>query len=124
MTGEVQRQPESIGAIDWSQVSQAARIFIRECLGLSYYDIGKSSWHYNLDSLSQSMASRMTRFIEEHCPVHVPANYRAVSNFMWVAMDDCICICNMLQGRFEPTEADYERAAVLRTQGQTWKDVS
>ncbi|KAJ2419728.1 hypothetical protein GGF41_004523 [Coemansia sp. RSA 2531] len=74
MTGEVQRQPESIGAIDWSQVSQAARIFIRECFGFSYYDICKSSWHYNPDLFSQSMASRMTRFIKEHYPVSALAN--------------------------------------------------
>ncbi|KAJ2038014.1 hypothetical protein H4S03_002601 [Coemansia sp. S3946] len=94
MTSEVQKQPMLIGAIDWSQVSQAARLFIRKCFGLSYYEISKYSWHYNPDLFSQSMADHIIRFIEEHYPVYAP-------------------------GKFKLTEADYERAAVLKTQGPT-----
>ncbi|KAJ2860174.1 hypothetical protein GGH94_005674 [Coemansia aciculifera] len=124
VTGEVQRQRESSSAADWSQVSQVTGLGLRECLELSQYDGGKASWHYNPDSFSQSMADRMTGFIEEHYPAPAPVNYRAVSNFMWAAMEDCIHIHDMLQGKFKWTEADYERAAALRAQGLTYKEVA
>ncbi|KAJ2876186.1 hypothetical protein H4R27_006358 [Coemansia aciculifera] len=124
VTGEVQRQRESSSAVDWSQVSQATGLGLRECLELSQYDGGKASWHYDPDSFSQSMADRMTGFIEEHYPAPAPVNYRAVSNFMWAAIEDCIHIHDMLQGKFKWTEADYERAAALRAQGLTYKEVA
>ncbi|KAJ2033078.1 hypothetical protein H4S03_005891 [Coemansia sp. S3946] len=117
VTSEVQRQLESNRTVNWSKVSQATELGLRECLELSQYDDGKASWHYDPDSFSQGMADRMTNFIKEHYPAPVPVIYRAVSNFMWVAMDDCICIHDMLQGKFKWTEADYERATALRAKG-------
>ncbi|KAJ2421255.1 hypothetical protein GGF41_003940 [Coemansia sp. RSA 2531] len=117
VTSEVQMQLESSGTVDWSHVSQTTGLGLRECLELSQYDDGKASWHYDPDSFSQGMADRMTDFIKEHYPAPVPVIYRAVSNFMWVAMDDCICIHDMLQGKFKWTEADYERATALRAKG-------
>ncbi|KAJ2057911.1 hypothetical protein GGI17_005360 [Coemansia sp. S146] len=123
VTSEVQRQFESNGTVEWSQVSQATGLGMRECLELSQYDVGKASWQYDLDSFSQSMVNRMTGFIKEHYPAPVPVNYRAVSNYMWVSMYDCVRIHDMLQGKFKWTEADYERAAALKAQGLTFKEV-
>ncbi|KAJ2251319.1 hypothetical protein GGI13_003911, partial [Coemansia sp. RSA 455] len=124
VTSEVQRQLESSGTVDWSKVSQATELGLRECLELSQYDDGKARWQYDPDSFSQDMADRMTDFIKEHYPVPVPVIYRAVSNFMWVDMEDCIRIHDMLQGKFKWTEADYERATALRAKGLTWKEVA
>ncbi|KAJ2112750.1 hypothetical protein IW146_004383 [Coemansia sp. RSA 922] len=124
VTSEVQRQFESSGAVDWSQVSQATELGLRECLELSQYDVYKVGWQYGLDSLFQDMVDRMTSFIKEHYPVPTPVNYRAVSNYMWVAMEDCIRIHDILQGKFKWTRADYERASALRAQGLTLKEVA
>ncbi|KAJ2098538.1 hypothetical protein GGI09_003263 [Coemansia sp. S100] len=124
VTSEVQRQLKSNGTVDWSKVSQATELGLRECLELSQYDDGKARWQYDPDSFSQDMADRMTDFIKEHYPVPVPVIYRAVSNFMWVDMEDCIRIHDMLQGKFKWTEADYERATALRAKGLTWKEVA
>ncbi|KAJ2862486.1 hypothetical protein GGH94_004240 [Coemansia aciculifera] len=124
VASEVQRQRESNSAVDWSQVSQAVGLGLRECLELCQYDLGKARWHYDSDSFSQDMADRMTGFIEAHYPAPTPVNYRAVSNFMWVTTEDCIRIHDILQGKFKWTEADYERAAALRAQGLTYNEVA
>ncbi|KAJ2238284.1 hypothetical protein GGI13_008357, partial [Coemansia sp. RSA 455] len=55
VTSEVQRQRESSGVVDWSQVSQATGLSMHECLELSQYDVGKTSWDYGLDSFSHNM---------------------------------------------------------------------
>ncbi|KAJ2750415.1 hypothetical protein GGI19_005120 [Coemansia pectinata] len=120
----VQGQLELNGAVDWLQVSQSTGLGLRECLELSQYDVGKASWQYDPDSFSQSMADRMAGFIKEHYPAPALVNYRAVSNFMWVYMDDCVRIHDMLQGKFKWTEAGYERAAALKAQGLTFKEVA
>ncbi|KAJ2466936.1 hypothetical protein GGI03_001837 [Coemansia sp. RSA 2337] len=122
--GEVQRQRESSGVVDWSQVSQATGLSMHECLELSQYDVGKTSWDYGPDSFSHNMVDCMTSFIEEYYPAPVSVNYRAVSNFMWVAMGDCIRIHDETRDRFGWTKADFERAAVLRAQGLTFKEVA
>ncbi|KAJ2060204.1 hypothetical protein GGI17_003902 [Coemansia sp. S146] len=72
------------------------------------------------------MVDCMTGFIKEHYPAPALVNYRAVSNYMWVNMDDCIRIHDMLQGKFKFkwTEAKYEQAAALRAQGLTLKKVA
>ncbi|KAJ2875145.1 hypothetical protein GGH93_001828 [Coemansia aciculifera] len=124
VTSEVQRQCESSSAVDWSQVSQATGLDVRECLELSLYDFGKARWQYDPDSFSQSMVDQMTGFIKEHYPAPVPVNYRAVSNYMWVSIEDCIHIHDMLQGKFKWTKADYERAVVLRVQGLSFSEVA
>ncbi|KAJ2872885.1 hypothetical protein GGH93_003664 [Coemansia aciculifera] len=124
VTSEVQRQAESSGAVDWLQVSQATGLGLRECLELSEHDVGKVGWHYDPDSFSQGMADRMTGFIEEHYPAPTPVSYRAVSNFMWVVMEDCIRIHGMLQGKFRWTEAEYERGTALRAQGLTYREIA
>ncbi|KAJ2869879.1 hypothetical protein GGH93_006009 [Coemansia aciculifera] len=87
------------------------------------HNIGKTTWNYGPDLVSQSKASRMTSF-EEHYPEPTTANYRAMSNFMWVAMEDCIRIHNAIQGKFKWTEADYEQVVALRAQGLTFIEVA
>ncbi|KAJ2012688.1 hypothetical protein GGI14_005717 [Coemansia sp. S680] len=124
VTSEVQRQCESSGVVDWSQVSQATGLSMHECLELSQYDVGKTSWDYGLDSFSHNMVDCMTSFIEEYYPAPASVNYRAVSNFMWVAMNDCTRIHDETRDRFEWTNADFERATVLRAQGLTFKEVA
>ncbi|KAJ2037642.1 hypothetical protein H4S03_002842 [Coemansia sp. S3946] len=124
VTSSVQRQFDSSGAVDWTQVSLATGLGIRECYELSRYDVGKDSWQYNPDTFSPSMADRMTCCIKEHYPAPGPVNYRAVSNYMWVDMKDCIRMHSMLQGKFKWTVADYERAAALKSQGLTFKEVA
>ncbi|KAJ2780889.1 hypothetical protein GGI18_003777, partial [Coemansia linderi] len=124
VTSEVQRQLGLGGAADWSQVSQATGLELRECLELSQHDDGKPRWHYDPDMPSQAMIGRMTSFIKEHYLVPTPVNYRAVSNFMWIVMEDCIQIHEMAQGKFKWTEANVERAAALRAQGLAYKEVA
>ncbi|KAJ2870757.1 hypothetical protein GGH93_005341 [Coemansia aciculifera] len=70
------------------------------------------------------MVYRMTGFIKERYPAPTLVNYRAVSNFMWIVMDDCIRIHDMLQGKFKWTKAEYEWAAVLRVQGLSFNEVA
>ncbi|KAJ2788520.1 hypothetical protein GGI18_002906, partial [Coemansia linderi] len=124
VTSEAQRQFELSGAVDWSQVSQTTGLGERECLELSQHDDGKAKWHYDPNTFSQSMADRMTSFIREHYPAPVPMNYRAVSNFMWIDMEDCIRIHDMLEGKFKWTKANGERAAKLWDLGLTLEDIA
>ncbi|KAJ2254565.1 hypothetical protein GGI13_002083, partial [Coemansia sp. RSA 455] len=124
VTSEVQRQRESSGVVDWSQVSHATGLGIGECYENSQYDIGKTTWNYGPDPFSQSLANRMTSFIEQHYPAPATVNYRAVSNYMWVAMDDCIRIHGMLRTKFRWTKAKCEQAAALRAQGLTYNEVA
>ncbi|KAJ2056250.1 hypothetical protein GGI17_006295 [Coemansia sp. S146] len=93
---------------DRQALSEAMGLGLRECLELSQYDVGKARWHYNPDLFSQDMADSMTGFIEEYYSAPTPVNYRAVSNFMWVTMEDCIHIHDVLQGKFKWTRADYK----------------
>ncbi|KAJ2742075.1 hypothetical protein GGI20_004738 [Coemansia sp. BCRC 34301] len=124
-TGEARKQLESGSiAVDWLQVSQATGPGIRECLEQSQYDVGKTCWNYDPDSFLQSTADRMTSFIKEHYPAPTPVNYRAVSNYLWIDMDDCICIHDMLQGKFKWTKVAIKRAADLRAQGLTFKEIA
>ncbi|KAJ2755421.1 hypothetical protein GGI19_001663 [Coemansia pectinata] len=124
VTSEVQIRIKSSGVVAWSQVSQATGFDVRECLELSQYDVGKASWRYGPDLISQSRAKNMTSFIEEHFPAPTTVSYRAVSNYMWIDIEDCIRIHDVLQGKFKWTEAEYERATALRAQGLAWKEVA
>ncbi|KAJ2909982.1 hypothetical protein GGI21_001334 [Coemansia aciculifera] len=50
--------------------------------------------------------------------------FRAVSNFMWIDVDDCTHMHGLLHESFKWTDAERERAAQLRAQGLTWKEVA
>ncbi|KAJ2504690.1 hypothetical protein IWW47_002406, partial [Coemansia sp. RSA 2052] len=97
---------------------------IRECLEHSQYDIGKAHWRYDPDPSSQSMADCMTSFIDEHYPSPAPVNYRAMSNYLWIDVDDCMCMYGIFRGKFKWTKADLERAAELRAKGLTFKEIA
>ncbi|KAJ2907939.1 hypothetical protein GGI21_003385 [Coemansia aciculifera] len=97
---------------------------MRECLEQSEYDVGKARWLYDPDLFSWPMADRMTGFINGHYPKPIPANFRAVSNFMWVDMDDCMRMHDLLQVKFKWTEAAFERAAELKARGLTVNEVA
>ncbi|KAJ1670113.1 hypothetical protein GGF38_001749, partial [Coemansia sp. RSA 25] len=111
-------------AVDWLRVSQATGLSIRECLEHSQYDVGKAHWRYNPDLSSQSMADRMTSFINEHYPSPIPVNYRAMSNYLWIDLDDCMRMYGIFRGKFKWTTADLERAAEFRAQGLTFKEIA
>ncbi|KAJ2867194.1 hypothetical protein GGH94_000997 [Coemansia aciculifera] len=124
VTSEVQIRIKSSGVVAWLQVSQATGFDVRECLEPSQYDVGKASWRYGLGLISQSRAKNMTSFIEEHFPAPTTVSYRAVSNYMWIDIEDCIRIHDVLQENFKWAEAKYERATALRAQGLAWKEVA
>ncbi|KAJ2546086.1 hypothetical protein GGH95_006934, partial [Coemansia sp. RSA 1836] len=70
------------------------------------------------------MADRMASFIHEHYPSPVPVNYRAMSNYLWIDVDDCMHMYGIFRGKFKWTKADLERAAELRAQGLTFTEVA
>ncbi|KAJ2642303.1 hypothetical protein GGF44_001730, partial [Coemansia sp. RSA 1694] len=69
------------------------------------------------------MADRMASFIDEHYPSPAPVNYRAMSNYFWIDVDDCMRMYGIFRGKLKWTKADLERAAELRAQGLTFKEV-
>ncbi|KAJ1662627.1 hypothetical protein GGF38_003304, partial [Coemansia sp. RSA 25] len=88
------------------------------------YDVGKAHWRYDPDLSSQSMIDRMTSFIDEHYPSPVPVNYRAMSNYLWIDVDGCMRMYDIFRGKFKWTKADLERAAELKAQGLSFKEVA
>ncbi|KAJ2337154.1 hypothetical protein GGI00_000417 [Coemansia sp. RSA 2681] len=70
------------------------------------------------------MADHMSSFIDEHYPSPAPVNYRAMSNYLWIDVDDCMCMYGISRSKFKWTTADLERAAELRAQGLTFKEVA
>ncbi|KAJ2489604.1 hypothetical protein IWW47_005237 [Coemansia sp. RSA 2052] len=70
------------------------------------------------------MADRMASFIDEHYPSPAPVNYRAMSNYLWIDVDDCMRMYGIFRGKFKWTKADLERAAELRAQGLTFKEIA
>ncbi|KAJ2432867.1 hypothetical protein GGF42_009501, partial [Coemansia sp. RSA 2424] len=47
-----------------------------------------------------------------------------MSNYLWIDVDDCMCMYSIFRGKFKWTKADLERAAELRAQGLTFKEVA
>ncbi|KAJ2439869.1 hypothetical protein GGF42_007817, partial [Coemansia sp. RSA 2424] len=124
-TSEVQNQLQSGStAVDWLRVSQETGLSIHECLKHSQYNVGKAHWRYDPDLSSQSMADRMNGFIDERYPSPIPVNYRAMSNYLWIEVDDCMRMYRIFRGKFKWTKADLEWAAELRAQGLTFKEIA
>ncbi|KAJ2779291.1 hypothetical protein H4R18_004099 [Coemansia javaensis] len=99
---EVQRQRDSGLDIDWVAVSWAVGLSELECLELCRFSEGKARWTYDPDTFSQEMADRMEAFIAEHYPPPAAPNFNAVSNYMWLDINDCIRMAQLLRGEFEP----------------------
>ncbi|KAJ1650538.1 hypothetical protein GGF38_005802 [Coemansia sp. RSA 25] len=70
------------------------------------------------------MADCMASFIDEHYPSPVPINYRAMSNYLWIDVDDCVRMYGIFRGKLKWTKADLERAAELRALELTIKDIA
>ncbi|KAJ2709372.1 hypothetical protein H4R19_004288, partial [Coemansia spiralis] len=85
---EVKRQLARGSSVDWEQVSQAVGLDVRQCLELSQIDEGKGRWIYEPDTFSWATAERMKAFIADNYPAPTTANFRAVSNYLWLDMDD------------------------------------
>ncbi|KAJ1884027.1 hypothetical protein LPJ66_010812 [Kickxella alabastrina] len=127
VTREVQQQQKqqlSPGEVDWARVSSATGLSELECLELSQFDEGKAGWKYDMDAFSWDMANRMSGFIESNYPKPLPANFRAVSNFMWIRIEDCIQMHGLLHRKFRWTGARIAQAKSLREQGLSFENIA
>ncbi|KAJ2709223.1 hypothetical protein H4R19_004363 [Coemansia spiralis] len=120
---EVQRQLACGSSIDWEQVSQAVGLDVRQCLELSQVDEGKGRWIYEPDTFSWATAERMKAFIADNYPAPMMANFRAVSNYMWLDMDDCIRMEGVLRGAMERTDELKAQITEMRRLGMVYKDI-
>ncbi|KAJ2712652.1 hypothetical protein H4R19_002647 [Coemansia spiralis] len=120
---EVQRQLARGSGVDWEQVSRAAGLDVRQCLEISQVDEGKGRWIYDPDTFSWAAAERMKAFIADNYPAPTTANFRAVSNYMWLDMDDCIRMDGVLRGEMEWTDELKAQITEMRRLGMTCKDI-
>ncbi|KAJ2714878.1 hypothetical protein H4R19_001502, partial [Coemansia spiralis] len=109
--------------IDWEQVSRAVGVDVRQCLELSQIDEGKGRWIYDPDTFSWATAERMKAFIADNYPAPTTANFRAVSNYLWLDMDDCIHLEGVLRGEMERTDELRAKITEMRRLGMTYKDI-
>ncbi|KAJ2776348.1 hypothetical protein H4R18_005713 [Coemansia javaensis] len=121
---EAQRQYESGLGVDWAAVSQAVGLSELECLELCRFSEGKDRWTYDPDTFCRDTADRMEAFIAEHYPPPAAPNFNAVSNYMWIDINDCIRMAGMLRGDFEWTDEAKARVARMREQGVSRKEIA
>ncbi|KAJ2357642.1 hypothetical protein GGF43_001338, partial [Coemansia sp. RSA 2618] len=121
---EVQRQYEHYQRVDWAAVAKAVGRSERECLEASQFSTDKARWIYDPDTFSWETADRMTLFIEQNYPKPLPVNYTAVSNFMWIDINDCIKMASLLRGEIEWTDEVISKVVELREQGMTYKNIA
>ncbi|PIA14259.1 hypothetical protein COEREDRAFT_10615 [Coemansia reversa NRRL 1564] len=106
------------------QVGQTVGLSERECLEICQFSEGKTRWIYDPDTFSWDAANKMTGFIEANYPSPTPVNYRAVSNYMWVDINDCIHMAMLLRGEIQWTDKIVERIVELRKQGMQFKYIA
>ncbi|KAJ2768922.1 hypothetical protein IWQ57_003328 [Coemansia nantahalensis] len=116
----VQRQLACGSGIDWEQVGQAAVLDVRKCLELCRVDEGKERWIYHPDTVSWTPAKRMEAFIADNYPAPAAPNFRAVSNYLWIDMDDCIRMFDVLRGKIVWTDELKAWAVEMRESGMTY----
>ncbi|KAJ1842792.1 hypothetical protein LPJ73_005691, partial [Coemansia sp. RSA 2703] len=114
----------SAGCIDWVKVSKLTGLDQLEFMELCDMEDYKSQWIYDPKTFSWDDANRMTDFIAANYPGTLPVNYRAVSNYMWIKIGDCIHMHNMLQGKFRWTNAVINRIAQMRSQGHKFRYIA
>ncbi|KAJ1723770.1 hypothetical protein LPJ53_001938, partial [Coemansia erecta] len=107
----------SPGCIDWAKVSKLTGLDQRECLETCELDDGKERWIYDAETFRWDDANRMTDFIKANYPGSSTVNYRAVSNYLWVKLEDCIHMHNLLQGKLRWTDDVIKRVTQMRSQG-------
>ncbi|KAJ2497066.1 hypothetical protein GGH96_005384, partial [Coemansia sp. RSA 1972] len=120
---EVQKQYEQQQSVDWTEIAQQLALTERECLEANQFNTGKDRWIYHPDEFSWNMADRMTTFINENYPQPLPINYTAVSNYMWIDMDDCTKMANLLRGEMSWTAETLAKVEKLRAQGMKFVDI-
>ncbi|KAI8322580.1 hypothetical protein GQ54DRAFT_297293 [Martensiomyces pterosporus] len=121
---EVQRQHEAHGKVDWGKVSKATGFSVVGCLENSTYGEGKARWVYDPDTYSEETADSMLDFIDSNYRDPLPTNYTAVSNYMWINIDDCIKMHKLVDGKFEWTEEAIQRVRQRREQGATYTQIA
>ncbi|KAJ2777464.1 hypothetical protein H4R18_005142, partial [Coemansia javaensis] len=110
--------------IDWVAVSWAVGLSELDCLELCRFSEGKARWTYDPDTFSQEMADRMEAFIAEHYPPPAAPNFNAVSNYMWLDINDCIRMAQLLRGEFEWTDEAKDKVARMWEQGISHKEIA
>ncbi|KAJ2782212.1 hypothetical protein H4R18_002421 [Coemansia javaensis] len=100
---EVQRQHGSGLGVDWAAVSQAT---------------------YDPDTFCRDTADRMEAFIAKHYQPPVSPNFNAVSNYMWIDINDCIRMAQLLRGEFEWTAEARAMAVKMRRQGMSFEEIA
>ncbi|KAJ2712930.1 hypothetical protein H4R19_002502 [Coemansia spiralis] len=120
---EVQRQLARGSSVDWEQVSQAVGLDVRQCLELSQIDEGKGRWIYDPDTFLWATAERMKALIADNYPAPMMANFRAVSNYLWLDMDDCIRMEGVLRGEMVQRDELKAQITEMRRLGMMYKDI-
>ncbi|KAJ2341754.1 hypothetical protein GGF43_006098, partial [Coemansia sp. RSA 2618] len=110
------KQYEQQQSVDWAVVAKAVGLSERECLEANQFSADKAHWIYDPDTFSWEMAGRMTSFIEQNYPKPLPVNYTAVSNYMWIDINDCVKMASLLRGKMEWTDKVISKIAELREQ--------
>ncbi|KAJ2770345.1 hypothetical protein IWQ56_002197 [Coemansia nantahalensis] len=100
----VQKQLACGSGVDWEKASQAVGLNVRRWLELCRVDEGKGRWIYHPDTVSWTPAKRMEAFIADNYPAPAVPNFRAVSNYLWIDMDDCIRMFDVLRGKIMWTD--------------------
>ncbi|KAJ2779028.1 hypothetical protein GGI15_004006, partial [Coemansia interrupta] len=115
MKADLKRQDEylSLGSIDWAKVSKLTGLNQRECLEACELDEGKERWTYSPETFRWDDANRMTDFIKDTYPGPSPVNYRAVSNYLWIKLEDCLTMHNLLQGKIQWTDDVLDRVTQM-----------
>ncbi|KAJ2776357.1 hypothetical protein H4R18_005709 [Coemansia javaensis] len=120
----VQRQHDLGLGVDWTKVSWVVGLSEIKCLELCRFSEGKARWTYDPDMFCQVTADRMEAFIAKHYPPPAAPNFNAVSNYMWIDINDCIRMAQLLRGEFEWTDEARARMIRMREQGMTYKEIA
>ncbi|KAJ2658752.1 hypothetical protein IW148_004548 [Coemansia sp. RSA 1199] len=96
----------------------------RQCLEANQFNVGKARWIYHPDTFSWDMADRMTTFIKDNYPKPLAVNYTAVSNYMWVDINDCVKMASLLRGEMVWTDEVIARVVKLRVQSMAYKYIA
>ncbi|KAJ2777652.1 hypothetical protein H4R18_005037, partial [Coemansia javaensis] len=121
---EVQRQYESGVGVDWAAAAQATGLSELECLELCRFSEGKARWTWGPDVFSQRTVGRMEAFIAEHYPRPAVTNFYAVSNYLWIDINDCIQVSQLLRGKFEWTDEVRARVGKMLRQGMDFDEIA
>ncbi|KAJ2119233.1 hypothetical protein IW147_006035 [Coemansia sp. RSA 720] len=121
---EVQKQYEQQPSVNWTGIAHMFGLTERQCLEANQYNVGKARWIYHPDTFSWDMANRMTAFIKDNYPKPLPVNYTAVSNYMWIDINDYVKMASLLRGKMVWTAETFAQVVKLREQDMLYKDIA